>query len=160
MSTTCIKNGRNKIEQDGYTTRVKPPALCLKPQARVHTLHDMRKRISKYALVSLLVYSSMLFISPNLAAGINEPGYQFSSFAEYVSFYWLFAFAGSLNDIWPWLVWALFAGGIFYEIKKGFLWKGSKLSLKDHVITHLSMLGITTLPTILFSLHVISYVGP
>jgi hypothetical protein len=120
----------------------------------------MRKRISKYALVSLLVYFSMLFISPNLAAGINESEYQFSSFAEYVSFYWLFAFAGSLNDIWPWLVWALFAGGIFYEIKKGFLWKGSKLPAKDHIIIHLSMLGITTLPTILFSLHVISYVGP
>lgn len=102
----------------------------------------------------------MLFISPNIAAAITPYEYQLSSFAEYISFYWPLTIAGSLIDIWPCLVWALFAGGIFYGTKKGFLWKGSKLDLKDHAIMHLSLAGISTLPTILFSLGFISYVGP
>lgn len=123
-------------------------------------LDDMQKKLSKYASWSLIAYFVMLLLSPIIAARINEYGFELAEFAGYIWFYWLFAIAGSVNDGWPCVLWLLFAGGIFWEIKKGIFWKGVHTPMKDHFILHSSLVGITTLPTILFGLHIISYVGP
>lgn len=116
--------------------------------------------MSKYALGSLIAYLIMLLVSPNIAAGINEHEYEFAAFADYIWFYWLFAILGSLNEGWPCLLGALFAFGVFWGMKKGTIWKDTEAPLKDQAIMHVSLLGITTLPTILFGFGVIPYVGP